>query len=460
MRRLATCARIDAEVTVLGTSINQETSGGSKGRIIYLAIVGSLILLSILGFSDIILFSIYSILTILWFIAFILYSVSVFVIARSKTYYRADISLKDDPPKVTIMLPLHKEQEESISKTLESIKNQTYPKELMEVLLVLEPDDEQTKQALKRIINRYKNDIQMKIVYSDGKKKIKGHALNVALSQASGEIIGVYDADDEFPPTQIEEVVKIFKSDPKCGAIGTKVYRYRKSPIGSLLNLEMVVWYDMYVPIFYKISKVALLSGEGLFLRRDVLERIGGYPEKLCEDFSLSIKLKELGLSAKLLESYVVELAPKTLKSLLKQRLRWIRGDLEALGDLLKSRVSIKDKVLITFLFFMPVLLTVGPIIAIFELIRRQVEALVGRNIFIMLDSLLSNPIYQYLSTLSLFFTFIYIVIVFFVTSRNEKWKFLRKYVVLLPLYWILLSPVLLYAPLLSPNVWYKTIRR
>ena len=108
----------------------------------------------------------------------------------------------------------------------------------------------------------------------------------------------------------------------------------------------------------------------------------------------------------------------------------------------------------------MPVLLTIGPIIAIFELIRKQMELVIGKNIFVLLDALLSNPIYQYLSTLSLLFTFVYILIIFFVTGRNHRWKFLRKYVILLPIYWILISPVLFYAPLLNPNVWYKTVRR
>lgn len=433
---------------------------GINVRLIYVSIILILVISSLLGFFDIVLFFIYLTLTLLWFIAFILYVVSVTLVTKSKTYYRANIKLGNDPPKVTIMLPLHMEKEKSIAKTLDNLKNQTYPKDLLEVLVILEPDDKETEKALRNIMRAYRDELNIKITYSDGKKKIKGRALNIALKEATGEIIGVYDADDEFPSNQIEEVVKIFENDPSCGAVGTKVYRYRKSTIGSLLNLEMVVWYDMYVPIFYRISKVSLLSGEGLFIKRDVLETIGGFPEKLCEDFSLSIKLRELGFNAKLLESYVVELAPKTLRSLLKQRLRWIRGDLEALGYLLRSRVGIKDKVLITFLFFMPVLLTVGPIIAIFELIRKQVELMIGRDIFILLDALLSNPIYQSLSSLSLLFTLIYVLIIFFVTGRNQRWRFLRKYVALLPIYWILLSPVLFYAPLINPNVWYKTIRR
>jgi len=49
----------------------------------------------------------------------------------------------------------------------------------------------------------------------------------------------------------------------------------------------------VYVPIFYGLSKVALLSAGGLFFRKEVSKEIGGFPENLCEDFGLSIKLKE-----------------------------------------------------------------------------------------------------------------------------------------------------------------------
>lgn len=69
---------------------------------------------------------------------------------------------------------------------------------------------------------------------------------------------------------------------------------------------------------------------------------------------------------------------PKSLKSLLKQRLRWVRGNLKALGDLIRSKVSIKEKALITFLFFMLIIFIAEPTIAITEILRKQIETLTG----------------------------------------------------------------------------------
>jgi len=66
------------------------------------------------------------------------------------------------------------------------------------------------------------------------------------------------------------------------------------------------------------------------------------------------------------------------LKSLLKQRLRWVRGNLKALGDLIRSKVSIKEKALITFLFFMLIIFIAEPTIAITEILRKQIETLTG----------------------------------------------------------------------------------
>jgi len=67
------------------------------------------------------------------------------------------------------MIALHKEKEESIRVTARSMMNQNYPKELLEIFFVVEPDDYQTIEAAERIAEEMrKQGYNARVVKSDG----------------------------------------------------------------------------------------------------------------------------------------------------------------------------------------------------------------------------------------------------------------------------------------------------
>ncbi|WP_243676021.1 glycosyltransferase [Vulcanisaeta distributa] len=226
-------------------------------------------------------------------------------------------------PKVSIVLPVYKERRQSIEKTLDSISSQNYPKTLLEVLIVIDKDDVRTLNEALKATEKFLGSLNIKLIINEKTgRRLKAVAMNTAIRHAGGLIIGFYDADDMFPRDQVLNAV-LLMLERNYAAVGTRVYRFRDSVLGGLMYLESIVWYNAIIPFLKSTVKITPLSGEGLFIRKDLVDSI---PQSMAEDALLSLKLSSRGYSVGLLDSYVYELAPVNIISFIKQRIRWNKG--------------------------------------------------------------------------------------------------------------------------------------
>ena len=110
-------------------------------------------------------------------------------------------------PCVSVMTPLFHEPEiaDALIKRLENL---TYPKPLLDIVLVLEAADEITRTALQRI--QLPSWIKVVVVPDAKGLTTKPRAMNYALDFCRGTIIGVWDAEDAPEPDQIEKVAARF----------------------------------------------------------------------------------------------------------------------------------------------------------------------------------------------------------------------------------------------------------
>jgi cellulose synthase/poly-beta-1,6-N-acetylglucosamine synthase-like glycosyltransferase len=391
-------------------------------------------------------------------INFTIWFLSLYFRLEKKVYIKP--SGKPNPQTVSILVPLHKEKEKSIMTTAKSIVAQTYPKEKFEVVFIIEADDALTKKNLKTFRKYFKDKgVRYRIVESDGKAKVKAHALNCALTTVDSQIICVYDADDTFPKTQVEEAVLLIEEG--YDAVAVRVYRSGNTILGSLLNLDTYLWWNIFIPFYKVVGKSFPFSGEGMCVRKDVLHAVGGFPEVLTEDSYLSLLLAEGGFKTVLLDSEVEELAPKNLKNNIKQRLRWNRGYMQCLNKLFKAKIPIKEKLPLFISYLAPVTCGMSLLAAIaYMFIDGWAFALADlvvpwiRVFFTTwnLKILLSVSV-SYLLT-GAFMYFISILL------SGKRFKRLTPYVPLLPIYWIYLGFVAFLTPFVSSKKWFKTERR
>jgi cellulose synthase/poly-beta-1,6-N-acetylglucosamine synthase-like glycosyltransferase len=387
------------------------------------------------------------ILEILIIIGTSLWAIQYLVSRRIHTYERPTLTNTqvESLPKVSIVLPVYKERRQSIEKTLDSISSQNYPKNLLEVLIVVDRDDTHTLNEALKAVGKFLSSLDVKMVINENSgRRLKAVAMNTAMKYAGGLIIGFYDADDVFPNDQVLNAI-LLMIERNYAAVGTRVYRFRSSVLGGLMYLESIVWYNAIIPFLRSTVRITPLSGEGLFIRRDIVDSI---PQSMAEDALLSLRLTSRGYSVGLLDSYVYELAPVNIISFIRQRIRWNKGYAQNLVLIFKQGVQLNYALRVLILYILialpPALLfisAVGFIAVTYMVVITKVYALAS--------------LYQ----LVLAMVISEIVVLYLMRDFINESMNMGKAIVLLPIYWLLLGTVTITSPLVPINNWLKTTR-
>ena len=107
-------------------------------------------------------------------------------------------------PYVSVLVTFCQETRADIEMTVSSFLAQTYPPDRFEVLIAIEPDDAPVTCYAAESVSRLREaGIAGKIVVSDGKNRIKPHALNLAVKQAraNDQLIEQLEADPAMAKT-------------------------------------------------------------------------------------------------------------------------------------------------------------------------------------------------------------------------------------------------------------------
>ncbi|MEO6577429.1 MAG: glycosyltransferase family 2 protein, partial [Candidatus Limnocylindria bacterium] len=164
----------------------------------------------------------------------------------------------------------------------------------------------------------------------------KGAVLAFAMPYLSGDVVGVIDADTRVEPAFLERAMRAWGRDPSADALQV-ARRPRNAPISWLTRAQAEEQLmDMASQCGrWRTDGTAELRGNGMFVRRDALEAVGGWSERsLTEDLELSTRLSAYGRHVTLApEAEVEEEAVESLSALWRQRLRWAEGSLRRLLD-------------------------------------------------------------------------------------------------------------------------------
>jgi 1,2-diacylglycerol 3-beta-glucosyltransferase len=167
-----------------------------------------------------------------------------------------------------------------------------------------------------------------------GGPRTKGAVLAWAHPSLRGEVIGAIDADTLVAPEFLERAMRAWARDPSADAI--QVARAARNASVSWLTRAQAEEQLMDLTSQcgrWSTDGTAELRGNGMFVRRDALEAVGGWnPRALTEDLDLSTRLAAAGRHVTLApEAAVGEEAVETLGALWRQRVRWAEGSLRRL---------------------------------------------------------------------------------------------------------------------------------
>ncbi|WP_051085746.1 glycosyltransferase family 2 protein [Neomegalonema perideroedes] len=229
-------------------------------------------------------------------------------------------------PRITLLIALYREAA-SARHLLAALQALDYPRDRLEVLILLEQDDLETFAAFRAL--RPPNWIRL-IVVPDGAPRTKPRALNWGLAEAAGTIVGVLDAEDRPERDQLRKAAAAFaQAPPETACLQARLGWYNASTNGLTrgLALEYAGWFGLLLPALTRLGCPIPLGGTSCYLRAEPLREVGGWdPWNVTEDADLGFKLARRGWRSATLDSLTKEEAVLTPRAWIRQRTRWIKG--------------------------------------------------------------------------------------------------------------------------------------
>jgi len=234
-----------------------------------------------------------------------------------------------DLPGVSILIPARNE-EKVIGSLLERIGELDYPEEKLEILVIDDGSEDKTGEIVSTCLRKDSRIHLIAIPIGEGGRG-KGEALNIGLNESSHEVIAVYDADNMPEKESLKLLCQALVSNPKLAAVTGKYRAYNKSAnlLTKFINIESIAFQWIIQAGRWMFLKIAFISGTNFVIRKSVLQELKGWqPDALTEDTDLTFRIYQKGYLIRFLpQSVSWEQEPERLKTWIRQRVRWARGN-------------------------------------------------------------------------------------------------------------------------------------
>ena len=226
-------------------------------------------------------------------------------------------------PLVSVIIPARNE-ENVIAEILTNLQKQTYKN--LEIIPVCHNCTDRTYEIAMSFAAK---DERIKPLEVNEDKYGKPYSLNHGLEIAHGELVTIFDSDSKFDDNFIEQSVSYFQ-DEDVDAIQPRIVssNHNSYLLSFFTDLEFITYTDLLLLTRRFIRANAILGGTGSTIRREVLEKMGGWEICLVEDFALSLKLNSQGYKIKF--AYPIHLYDERVpywSGFIRQRSRWMRGN-------------------------------------------------------------------------------------------------------------------------------------
>lgn len=259
------------------------------------------------------------------FLRFFLFELFVLILWRFTKKFRKDKITKAHyefwtrMPLVSIIVP-GKNEGKHIFKLVQSLKQQTYQN--FELIIIDDGSDDETERICRSLERNGMIDLFVRNEVRGG----KASAANLALRLSKGEFVVHLDADCSYDPDAMENIVKLFYTDPLIGGVGgnVQVRNYKESLVATFQAIEYFDSISIGRISSSELGIYRVISGAFGAFRRDALDKIGGWDVGPGLDGDITVKLRKMGYKVKYEPSAICKTAaPDTFRKLAKQRLRW-----------------------------------------------------------------------------------------------------------------------------------------
>jgi cellulose synthase/poly-beta-1,6-N-acetylglucosamine synthase-like glycosyltransferase len=248
-------------------------------------------------------------------------------LVRNKKLEGRHVAEEQVLPSVSVIVPV-KNEAKVVGRLFEALLKLAYPADKVEVIVVEDGSADGTVQVCEQFASTHKNVKILQRSFSNGKPS----ALNYALKHAEGEVVAVFDADSVPDCDALLRVAKYFDAASVAAVQGrTLSINSRENMLTQFLSYEEAVWCEAYLRGKDALGLFVHLKGSCQFIRRSVLEKLGGFDEGfMADDMEISARLTEKDHEIKYAPDVRAwQESPANLKTLFGQRTRWFRGTME-----------------------------------------------------------------------------------------------------------------------------------
>ncbi len=230
-------------------------------------------------------------------------------------------------PSYSVLVPAYGEPE-VIHRLIDNLRAIDYPRDRLEMILLLEADDVDTISAARSALGD-SDDIEV-VLIPDGGPRTKPKALNYGLAKCTGDLVTIYDAEDRPEPLQLRKAAIALSTAPPdvvCVQAKLDFFNPTQNMLTKWFTLDYRMWFSQLLPGLVQLGAPIPLGGtSNHFLRQPLVDMGAWDPYNVTEDADLGIRLSRLGYRTAVLDSTTYEEANSDAINWVKQRSRWYKG--------------------------------------------------------------------------------------------------------------------------------------
>ncbi len=284
--------------------------------------------------------------TVLFLILLLYYTLLTIAGLYYRTKEQKSISL-EKYPSVDILIPAHNEGV-VLKETLDAMVRLHYPGELNIYVL-----NDNSKDDTPEIAGEYDETYHRvhHILVPPGEPKGKSRVLNYGLQISTGEYFCVYDADNQPEEEALVQLVETAHSYTNAaGAVGyVRTLNERKNFLTRMISIEFQVFQLLMQAGRWQLFRTGSLTGTNMLVKRKVIQELGGYdPYAIAEDAELTLRITQQGFFLPIVPHSVTwEQEPESMQVYIKQRTRWLQGNLYIVEKTLTVPGYFKGKMMV-----------------------------------------------------------------------------------------------------------------